>query len=400
MTTFPTPQILTIEDNVDTSLDPTPQTQRKHYPNYAVIDVETTGLGATAEIVEISVVLLNHDGQHAGWNIENSFSTLITPVLQSTNVDNEASAIHGITSNLLHVALAPTFKEVAPFFASILHGRKLVGHNINRFDANMLQKAFNRAGYRKILIGPDSINSEWIDTYETMCRLDLWDGLPNKKLGTLIESYGIINRCPHSALGDTLGLTAAFIYMMEHSSVRQRVHAYYREVFIDKINNGSSLNMHTFNLKPRYTLPRHLDSSVLLENLTSQIFTISYQNGIQVAQAMIGTSDPLQQNLINTYSTPVSHRNRNSNASQPSNMRTSNRRGLSTQQTAIREAATVVTFAVISLFTYPLPWIAVLAIFLCGVVFGKVRSGGIRFMMVIASFFPAISLIALYAKYF
>src|SRR5690554_1237660 len=93
---------------------------------YAVVDVETTGLGPrTNRIAEIAVVLVDERGE-----IERTWCTLINP-----ERDLGPQHIHGISAS--DVLFAPTFGQVAGQLSEMLSARILVAHNVT-FDLRFL----------------------------------------------------------------------------------------------------------------------------------------------------------------------------------------------------------------------------------------------------------------------
>lgn len=104
-------------------------------PNFAVVDVETTGLSPRHHhrIVEIAVVTLDASGK-----IIDRWETLVNP-----QRDLGPQSIHGIRA--AQILDAPTFTQVAPDLTERLRGNVLVAHNLN-FDSNFLEHEFRRVG--------------------------------------------------------------------------------------------------------------------------------------------------------------------------------------------------------------------------------------------------------------
>ena len=88
-----------------------------------VIDTETTGRGATSEIIEIAVVTL--DGAPL-------FSSLVRPM---SAVPRSAARIHGLTTEAL--TDAPIWDEVWTRLEPLLRGRLLIAYNAP-FDRRMV----------------------------------------------------------------------------------------------------------------------------------------------------------------------------------------------------------------------------------------------------------------------
>jgi len=113
-----------------------------HTMNFAVIDLETTGLSVQRHhrIIEIGVVIANSSGE-----IIKEWDTLVNPEREL-----DGSEIHGLTNADLFNA--PTFKMIAGELKDLLAGNILVAHNLS-FDATFLANEFDRINYQTP-IGP------------------------------------------------------------------------------------------------------------------------------------------------------------------------------------------------------------------------------------------------------
>lgn len=95
------------------------------------LDTETTGLDASAEIIEIAIM------DAAGVAL---LDTLVKPM---NPIPPEASAVNGISEqDVMH---APTWCDVGPRVASILVDRLAIAHNAD-FDNRMLRQTFTLYG--------------------------------------------------------------------------------------------------------------------------------------------------------------------------------------------------------------------------------------------------------------
>lgn len=144
---------------------------------FAVVDVETTGLGEYDRIVEIAVVTVGLHGV-----VRSVWETLIQP-----ERGMGATEIHGLTS--ADVARAPTFLQVSGNIAEQLSGACVVGHNIS-FDVRMLEQEYGKLGEYII----------WGDTIDTK----------NLHKGTLTEAcfrWDISTEGLHTAKGDAIAVT-------------------------------------------------------------------------------------------------------------------------------------------------------------------------------------------------
>ncbi len=98
---------------------------------FAVLDVETTGLGRADRVVEVAIVLLDERLEAL-----QEFDTLINPLR-----DVGPTGIHGVTASM--VTTAPRFADVAGVMANLVDGAVLVAHNLP-FDVRMLAQEFAR----------------------------------------------------------------------------------------------------------------------------------------------------------------------------------------------------------------------------------------------------------------
>lgn len=178
---------------------PVDRTLRAPTYEYAVIDVETTGLDKQQDrIVELAVIVLNAHG---------------APIYEWTSLINSGlgsagpTRIHGISDEVN--AIAPTFAQVAGDVAYLLAGRYVVAHNAE-FDTAFLEGAFHRAA---MPIAPPGLHS--------VCTMQLAEaaGLP-RKLGDLCAQLGVFYD-PHNALDDarvTAQVFARFLPRIDPSS--------------------------------------------------------------------------------------------------------------------------------------------------------------------------------------
>lgn len=160
------------------------------YPEggWAVVDVETTGLGRTDRIVSVGVYRLDPQG-----TVQDHWYTPVNP-----GRDPGPVWIHGLTSE--HLATAPTFAEIAETLAEYLDGRVLVAHNA-LFDWSMISREYARMGGRA-------------PVEQRLCTIvlarDLRLPLANHRLGTLAGHFGVIPRQAHHALDDARVLAEVF----------------------------------------------------------------------------------------------------------------------------------------------------------------------------------------------
>ncbi|MFE9426049.1 DEDDh family exonuclease [Kitasatospora sp. NPDC006697] len=157
-------------------------------PGFAVVDVETTGLGRTDRVISIGLYRLDAEG-----NEIDHWYTLVNP-----QRDPGPVWIHGLTAAMLDGA--PSFPEIAEEFAERLRDRVLVAHNA-LFDWNMISREFSRAGLRA-------------PVDHRICTMvlsrDLGLPLANGRLATLADYFGVRQLHAHNALDDARVLAETF----------------------------------------------------------------------------------------------------------------------------------------------------------------------------------------------
>ncbi|WP_322751617.1 MULTISPECIES: exonuclease domain-containing protein [unclassified Frankia] len=175
-----------------------PSTIAVAYPHrYAVVDVETSGLVAQrSRVLSIAVVHVASDG-----TVERRWLTLLNP-----GCDPGPVHIHGLTRERL--AGSPTFDRIVDSLLPLLDGRIFVAHNAV-FDWQMLATEAMRIGIR--------LPVEWrLCTRVLARRLDL--DLPNLKLATLADHWGVVQRRAHDAVDDADVLAALLPQALEHAA--------------------------------------------------------------------------------------------------------------------------------------------------------------------------------------
>lgn len=160
-------------------------------PVFAVVDTETTGLGRTARIVELGVVLLNSQFEEVS-----RWGTLVNPECRIPN-----SKVHGITTDM--VRDAPTFRQVCGELFGVLNGRILLAHNAN-FDAGMLVNECNRLARDEEFFFP------FVDTIGLAKQLTKGP----YRLAALAKKCGVHNPNAHAAVDDAATTAAVMRKLM------------------------------------------------------------------------------------------------------------------------------------------------------------------------------------------
>jgi DNA polymerase-3 subunit epsilon len=148
---------------------------------FVAFDTETTGLRVSDRLVELAAV------RFRGAELEGEWSALVDP---GVPIPADATAVHGIRDEDVH-GRAPA-ALVLPEFLRFIEGAALVAHNAP-FDVRVLSLELLRAGMSL----PDNPT---LDTCAIPRRLKL--DVPNHRLGTLAQAFGVPRRPAHRALQD------------------------------------------------------------------------------------------------------------------------------------------------------------------------------------------------------
>jgi DNA polymerase-3 subunit epsilon len=165
---------------------------------YVVFDVETTGFGREARIVEIAAVRLE------GFEPVEEWQTLIHPGIP---IPYMASRVHLIDDAM--VAGAPAFSQVCSSFLHLLRDAVLVGHNIFTFDLHVLQRHLREA----CGASPGLMAIDTLPLARQFYRLE------SHKLGVLAEHLRI-PLVAHQAMSDVYATAELWLRMCERLAQR------------------------------------------------------------------------------------------------------------------------------------------------------------------------------------
>lgn len=173
------------------------QAKKTREEGYVVVDVETTGLRADQhEIIEIAAIhVVNHE-------IADTFSNLIRI---NTAIPAPIVTLTGISDEMLRESGVP-LPEAMQAFLNFTADRRIVCHNA-AFDY-----AFLKAACRKCHL--PEFKNPYADTMQLAKRR--LDDVPNYKLTTLAEHFGIDTTRTHRALDDCRMTQAVFEKLNEN----------------------------------------------------------------------------------------------------------------------------------------------------------------------------------------
>ena len=146
-------------------------------------DLETTGISTNADrVVQIALIGANEEG------VAINYECIVNP---RRPIPIGASNVHGIYDH--DVKGKGDFSTIADEVAELVEGSVIVGHNVRKFDLEMLEAEFLRLGRR--MPRPKAV----LDTYELVRRLKL--PRPHN-LGSLCSRNGISLENAHTAGAD------------------------------------------------------------------------------------------------------------------------------------------------------------------------------------------------------
>ncbi len=150
--------------------------------DYVAVDIETTGLGRDARIIELGAVRIRHGRKVA------TYSQLVNPQIP---IPAKVTQITGITDH--DVKGKPTIDKALPRFYAFCGRDTWIGHNIRRFDLPVIAREAERAE-----VGMPDVS--FYDTLEI--SQTLLPQLDRHRLLDLIRYFGIAKTERHRAADD------------------------------------------------------------------------------------------------------------------------------------------------------------------------------------------------------
>ncbi|WP_415860193.1 bifunctional DnaQ family exonuclease/ATP-dependent helicase [Streptococcus suis] len=160
---------------------------------YAVVDLEATGTGTDAKIIQIGIVLVENG------EIIDSYATDINPY---ELLDDHIKNLTGITDQQL--SQAPDFGQVASTIYDMIGDAIFVAHNV-KFDANLLAEALFFEGYELLTPRVDTVELSqlFFPTFEKY------------SLGNLAEHLELGLDQAHTAISDAMATARLLIKIQE-----------------------------------------------------------------------------------------------------------------------------------------------------------------------------------------
>lgn len=163
--------------------------------DYVAVDIETTGLGRDARIIELGAVRIRHGRKVA------SYSQLVNPQIP---IPAKVTQITGITDR--DVRHQPTIDKALPRFYAFCGHDTWIGHNIRRFDLPVIAREAERVG-----VGMPDVS--FYDTLEV--SQTLLPQLDRHRLLDLIRYFGIAKTERHRAADDAAQTAQVFEHLKQ-----------------------------------------------------------------------------------------------------------------------------------------------------------------------------------------
>lgn len=163
--------------------------------DYVAIDIETTGLGRNARIIELGAVRIRRGRKVA------SYSQLVNPQIP---IPAKVTQITSITDR--DVRHQPTIDKALPRFYAFCGRDTWIGHNIRRFDIPVIAREAQRVGAGM----PD------VSFYDTMeLSQALLPQLDHHRVVDLIRYFGIAKTERHRAADDAAQTAQIFEHLKQ-----------------------------------------------------------------------------------------------------------------------------------------------------------------------------------------
>lgn len=172
---------------------PPPVITDQNIESFVVLDIETTGLARTEEIIEIGAIRVKDR------RVQEKFSTLVRP---RKSIPFSVQEITGI--NDFMVLEAPRIDEVLPSFLDFIGNDILLGHNIVSFDSKFICRETAELGI--------NLKNPLFDTLSYAKRLKK-NSLPmpeSLSLSSLCNVFHIERNSAHRAYDDALANAKVF----------------------------------------------------------------------------------------------------------------------------------------------------------------------------------------------
>lgn len=171
-------------------------------PDCVIVDIETTGLDRCNDsIIEIAGIKIIDS------EIVENYSSLIH---YDKALDDKIVIITGITTDMVQNC-EKNLAEVITEYRDFIGNLPLVGHNIEKFDFEFINRAYLEVFGKRI-------SNRYTDTL-ILARVCMYDA-PSKSLGELTHYAGTFRGIQHRALGDCETTLYLYDYMLKRSAAK------------------------------------------------------------------------------------------------------------------------------------------------------------------------------------
>lgn len=167
-------------------------TEKNSGHRYAIVDLEATGTGSDAKIIQVGIVIVQ-DGQ-----ILKTYEQDVNP---HEDLTPQIQLLTGISNKRLRKA--PDFSQVAEEIYHLIEDAVFVAHNV-KFDGNLLAENLFFEGF--------DLHTPRVDTVE-LAQL-FFPTLEKYSLGNLAEDLGLDLKQAHTAISDAMA-TAQLLFKIQ-----------------------------------------------------------------------------------------------------------------------------------------------------------------------------------------
>ena len=167
--------------------------------NFSVIDIETTGLDVTNDVI-ISLAAVKGATGDRFYKLIRTNNLISPKIVALTGITNEKLESEG-----------EDIYAVLNEFKKFIEDDILIGFNIMNFDLRFINAAMIAAGIE------EKMNNTIIDLLPRIKKIDSF--LDNYRFETVLRAYGVTNNLPHNALSDSIACRELAVKLMKNGKL-------------------------------------------------------------------------------------------------------------------------------------------------------------------------------------
>lgn len=167
--------------------------------NFSVIDIETTGLDVTNDVI-ISLAAVKGATGDRFYKLIRTNNLISPKIVALTGITNEKLESEG-----------EDIYAVLNEFKKFIEDDILIGFNIMNFDLRFINAAMITAGIE------EKMNNTIIDLLPRIKKIDSF--LDNYRFETVLRAYGVTNNLPHNALSDSIACRELAVKLMKNGKL-------------------------------------------------------------------------------------------------------------------------------------------------------------------------------------